>query len=79
MSILYVIVLCVVFIAFIAVTVEAVLSVSRPTPWPVFGTRLSVVETTERRTQDLRYLGPERRADHIAAQEEATADVRSAA
>lgn len=72
MSILYTIALCAVFICFIALTAEAVLSVARPKPWPLpdaSDASLALVATTERRVNDLRYIGPERRAALRAAEE----------
>ena len=76
MSILYLLALVGVGIALIAALVEAVLSVSRKPDWSASPTHLHLVSTVDRRAQQLRFVGADRRSAATAAQDDPVEPVR---
>jgi hypothetical protein len=62
LSTLYLLALCGVGLALLAVAVEAIVSVTRKRPWPTAPSRLVLVETLDRRRQALPFVGEDRRA-----------------
>ena len=76
-STLYLIALAGFCIIVLAAVVEAVLAVSRRPDWSKTPqTRLHLMPTEERRTQDIPFIGAERRADGAAADDQASEDQR---
>ena len=61
LSSIYFIAMCAVGIALIAAAIDAVLAVSRRPRWDALRPSLIAVTTEERRTQDLPFVGTERR------------------
>jgi hypothetical protein len=69
-SFIYVIALVAVGAIIVCAAVEAMLATTRKAPWEVPRRAvLDVVETDDRRRQDLPFVGQERRRDKIAAQD----------
>lgn len=66
MSSLYLAMLCGVAIALLWAIADAVLSVSRKPDWSIPKRPLALVETVERRSQSLPFVGGERRQDRAA-------------
>ena len=63
LSTLYLLALCGVGVALLAVAVEAMVSVTRKRPWPTARSRFAVVKTVDRRHQALPFVGQDRRTD----------------
>lgn len=74
MSTLYLLALVGVCVALLAVMGEAIVSVSRTPRWTTPRRRLMVVEAVERRTQNLPFVGTDRRKTAGSVSEEAPAD-----
>jgi uncharacterized membrane protein len=73
MSLFYVVALVGVALMLLALIVDAVWSVSRKPRWGDVRVRLTVVETIDRRTQKLPFIGAERRRSAQAAAQARTA------
>ncbi len=61
MSIVYLVALTAVYVVFLGVLYEAVISVSRKPVWSTSAPRMSLVETVDRREQQLPFVGQDRR------------------
>ena len=68
MSIIYLFVCCGVAAILLGLLADAVASVSRPTEWGPAPRALRVVTTVERRTNDLPFVGTDRRRARTGAQ-----------
>lgn len=71
MSIVYLVALAAVVVVFFGVFLDAVISVSRKPVWPHSDHKLSLVETVDRREQQLPFVGQERRQERRQDEPEA--------